>query len=96
VRRALEESLGALSSRHKRLLRRHYARRESIDVLAARYGVHRATVARWLATVRGRVTRELQRRLSTTSRLGLAEIGLLVEELREELFGIVGRFLQEE
>jgi RNA polymerase sigma-70 factor (ECF subfamily) len=95
VRRALEESLAALPRRHKVLLRRHYARRESIDVLARRYGVHRATVARWLAEVRAWLTRELQRRLDPP-RLVAAEIGLLVEELRDDLCGIVGRFLQED
>jgi RNA polymerase sigma-70 factor (ECF subfamily) len=96
LQRALEESLAALSPQHKTLLRRHYAEGLSIDQIGARHRVHRATVARWLAAIRARVTAELHRRLSTPPGMAPGEIRLLVDELRDELFGSVERFLREE
>lgn len=96
VQRALEESLAALSSQHKALLRRHYAEGLSIDEIGVRHGVHRATVARWLAAIRARVTAELHGRLSTPPGMAPGEIRLLVDDLREELFSSVERFLRQE
>jgi RNA polymerase sigma-70 factor, ECF subfamily len=96
MQRALEASLEALSPQQKTLLRRHYAEGQSIDVIGARHRVHRATVARWLAAIRARITAELHRRLVAPPGMEAAEIRLLVDELRDELFGSVERFLREE
>jgi RNA polymerase sigma-70 factor (ECF subfamily) len=96
LRRALEESLAALSPQHKLLLRRHYAEGLSIDEIGTRHRVHRATVARWLVAIRAQVTAELYRRLRTPPGMAPSEIRVLVDELRDELFGSVERFLREE
>jgi RNA polymerase sigma-70 factor (ECF subfamily) len=49
---ALRTSIANLTVRERNLLRRHYVDRLNLDALAKLEGVHRATVARRLATVR--------------------------------------------
>jgi len=51
------------------LLRLHFLEHLSLADLARLHGVHRATIARWLATTRTRLLRETRRVLQT--RLGL-------------------------
>lgn len=64
VKASFEEAVASLTARERNLLRHHLVDHLSIDQLAARYGVHRATAARWLAAARTEVaerTRELVR-----------------------------------
>ena len=49
---ALRNAVGHLSKRDRSLLRFHYVAGMSLDAIARTYRVHRATVARWLATIR--------------------------------------------
>ncbi|MDX2087073.1 MAG: sigma-70 family RNA polymerase sigma factor [Kofleriaceae bacterium] len=51
-REAFAAALATLTPRERNLLRQQYLYDASIDELAALYGVHRATVARWTARVR--------------------------------------------
>jgi RNA polymerase sigma-70 factor, ECF subfamily len=51
-RRALEESFRGLTTRQRTLLRLHFVDGLALDALATAYGVHRATVARWLVAMR--------------------------------------------
>lgn len=52
LKRALEQSAGALTERQRAILRMHYVKQASIDDIAAVYRVHRATAARWLLDAR--------------------------------------------
>lgn len=65
---AFREAFASLSSKERNILRHHLAGGLNIDRIGALYGVHRATVARWIATIREKLldrTREgLMRRLA--------------------------------
>jgi RNA polymerase sigma-70 factor (ECF subfamily) len=69
--RAFENALRALSSKDRTLLRMYLLDGRNIDEIGKVFGVHRATVARWIADIRGglaKATREeLTHELSTTS-----------------------------
>ena len=66
-RAAFRSGFVSLTARERNLLRQHIIDRLGIDGIAALYGVHRATAARWLARARStlikRLRRELQARL---------------------------------
>lgn len=66
-RAAFRSGFVSLTARERNLLRHHIIDRLGIDGIAALYGVHRATAARWLARGRStlikRLRRELQARL---------------------------------
>lgn len=65
---ALRNAIAALSDRHRAVLRFHLIEGWSIDQLGERYGVHRATAARWLTGARedlgARIRGELAERLA--------------------------------
>jgi RNA polymerase sigma-70 factor (ECF subfamily) len=63
-RRALQDALTTLSARDKTILRLHYLDEMNIDALGNVYGVHRATVARWLVAIRTGVLKEVRVRFS--------------------------------
>lgn len=52
---AFESAVASLTSQQRNMLRHHLLDHLSIDQLASRYGVHRATAARWLASARAEV-----------------------------------------
>lgn len=64
---ALRRALAALSARERNLLRLRFVDNWSPEAIGRSYGVHRATVARWIAaardTVRDHMTEELKRSL---------------------------------
>lgn len=49
---SLARAFAQLPARDRNLLRMHYASGVGIDALGRAYGVHRATVARWIARIR--------------------------------------------
>ncbi len=51
-RAAFHQALGLLEARERNLLRHHLVDGMSIDELGQRFGIHRATAARWLERVR--------------------------------------------
>jgi RNA polymerase sigma-70 factor (ECF subfamily) len=75
LRATLERALQSLSSHDRNLLRHVYAHRLSLDQLAVRYQLHRATVARRLAALRDKLVRRVRADL-------LAELALSSSELR--------------
>jgi len=68
VDEALRNAIAALSDRQRAVLRFHLIEGWSIDQLGERYGVHRATAARWLTGAReelgARIRGELAERLA--------------------------------
>jgi len=69
LRRSIDVAAGRLSLRERNLLRQSLLDGLSIDELGALYGVHRATVARWLVSAREALARGTKGDLRT--RLGL-------------------------
>jgi RNA polymerase sigma-70 factor (ECF subfamily) len=86
---SFDQALRALSAREKNLLRQHLVDDLSIDEMVPLYGVHRATVARWIAMAKTHLlelTREaLQDRLQIDSRECDSLILALQSQLRVSL-----------
>jgi RNA polymerase sigma-70 factor (ECF subfamily) len=90
---AFREALGALGAKERNILRLHIVDKLNIDRIGALYGVHRATVARWLKGYQEQLlarTREALR-----GRLGAsdAELDSIVRLARSDLDVSVRRCL---
>ncbi len=75
---AFAAAVAALEPRDRTLLRLHFLGAVTLEALAEMYGVHRATIVRWLAAARERILRDTQRRLR-------ASLGVPADELAEVL-----------
>lgn len=82
---ALNGAVAGLSSRERNLLRFHFADGLTLDHLAATYSVHRATIARWLASARAQVVDSIKQRLAEDAGLSGTEIASIVRALGSEL-----------
>jgi RNA polymerase sigma-70 factor (ECF subfamily) len=71
--RTLEESFRALSTQQRNVLRQYFLEGPTIDVLAGRYKVHRATAARWVSGARTELVDRVRARL--VEELELSEAG---------------------
>lgn len=78
VERAFVASLAELDARQRAVLRFHLLDGWTIDDLGARYGVHRATAARWLADARTRLGRQIRTRLVAELAIGESQIDSIV------------------
>lgn len=92
-RGAIEHSLAQLSVRDKTLLRLHFVDGLNIDGIGAIYRVHRATVARWLVAIRGRVLEDFRSRLALNLGGTPSEVRSLVKLLRDDVQVSVKRLL---
>jgi RNA polymerase sigma-70 factor, ECF subfamily len=88
-RRAFDESvrgaIAALDPDHRRILRSYFADNVTLDTLAAELGVHRATVARRLASARSALRWEARRRLQILLGADESELSSLARMLRSHL-----------
>jgi RNA polymerase sigma-70 factor, ECF subfamily len=82
---AAAAAVSGLSARDRTVLRLHVFERLNIDKIGTLYGVHRATVADWIAAARRSVLDETRRRLATQLRLEGSEIDSLMGLLRSRL-----------
>jgi RNA polymerase sigma-70 factor (ECF subfamily) len=82
---ALEECFVALAPRQKTLLRMHFVDAMNIDEMALVFRVHRATVARWLVSIRRDVLAELCRKVSSNLRTSSSEFRSLVRLVRSDV-----------
>jgi RNA polymerase sigma-70 factor, ECF subfamily len=80
--RALEEAFRGLDPRERTVLRLHFSERMNIDDIGRVYAVHRATVARWIASAREGLARSVRTRLE-------AQFGQLPQEEFDSLFRLV-------
>jgi RNA polymerase sigma-70 factor (ECF subfamily) len=94
-REALQESLAMLTTREKTLLRLHFLDGMNIDALGIVFHVHRATVARWLVSIRSRVLDHVRQRLSLDLGASSSEAQSLVRLLRSEVQVSIQRLLTE-
>lgn len=91
--RALDASVTALSPHARSILRRHYLEGASLDVIADGEGVHRATVARWLAGIRTTIMARLREHLTFDRRPTSSDFRSLAGAVREELHLSLDRLL---
>jgi len=75
---ALEDALGSLTAQERNVLRMNLLHGLSIDAIGSTYQVHRATAARWLATVREKLDRETRRLLRERRGLTDPEVNSLI------------------
>jgi len=80
--RALEQAFRELQPRERAVLRLHFAEDMNIDEIGRVYAVHRATVARWIASYREGLARGVRARLE-------AQFGELPQEEFDSLFRLV-------
>jgi RNA polymerase sigma-70 factor (ECF subfamily) len=85
VQRTIEECFDALSERDKVLLRMRFLDDLSIDQIGVTHGVHRATVARWLQSIREGLLDNLCKRTAQSLRVDPSEVLSLVRLVRPEL-----------
>lgn len=90
---AIKEAIGRLDSEDRTLLRHHLIDRLSIDQLGARYGVHRATAARWLARARAALVTATQTELAVRMRLGADEVSSVIRMVSSRLDASLGGVL---
>jgi len=92
---ALREAFAALTARERNLLRMHHLHGLTVDELAPTLGVHRATVARWIARAREQILVETRRRLQTQLGIGDATADSILRELSGSIDVSVSRLLAE-
>ena len=85
-----------LTAREKTILRMHFLDSMNIDALGTVFQVHRATVARWLVSIRTHVLHDVRRRLSLDLGASSSEAQSLVRLLRSEVQVSIQRILGEE
>lgn len=81
-RDALRQALAALTGQERTLLRLRYVQNQSIDSLAVPFQAHRATVARWLQAIRGKILAQVHASLE-------AHIPRLSESEAQSLWRVV-------
>jgi RNA polymerase sigma-70 factor (ECF subfamily) len=84
-REAFEAALATLTPRELNLLRQQYVYGATVDELAALYGVHRATAARWAARVREQVLRRTRRHVGEALRLAGDELDSVMDRIANHL-----------
>jgi RNA polymerase sigma-70 factor (ECF subfamily) len=90
---AFEETVRALSPEDRNVLRNYYARKMTIDEIAAAFGIHRATAARRVNGARERLLAETRRRLSEKLALKSRELDSVFRLIESRLHISVGRLL---
>jgi RNA polymerase sigma-70 factor (ECF subfamily) len=85
VRMALEETMLGLDRDARNVLRMHYIDGLSAEDVAVAYGVHRATVARWIQQAHANIMTGTRRRLAAQLRLQPRELDSLIVLVRTSL-----------
>jgi len=76
-RAALERAARSLSAKERALLRQHAVLGMTVDALGAIYGVHRATVARWITAAKDSLLERFYSQIKASTGLGRAEVEVL-------------------
>jgi RNA polymerase sigma-70 factor (ECF subfamily) len=92
-RQALEESFRALSPRDKAILQFNVVDGLNIDAIGAIYGVHRATVARWLVAIRARVFAHLKNTFAIAWKMSTSDLHSLTAVMRDYIHVSAARVL---
>lgn len=90
---AFTAAAGELDARDRNLLRLHHLSGVTLEQLASIYGVHRATVVRWLGDVRRRLLAGTRTRLGATLAVSTEELDSILHLIGSRLEASVGRLL---
>ena len=85
IQRALEAAIAELSPRDKSVMRFHFLEQLTLDAVANIYRVHRATVARWLVSIKRGLLRAVRARLSVDLGTSPSEFRSLLEVVMSDL-----------
>jgi len=91
---AFTAAVRSISPKERSLLRFYVVDRLNIDQIGAVHGVHRATVARWIAAARGRILEEARRRIRTQMQVSDTELESLERLVQSQLDVSIVGFLQ--
>jgi RNA polymerase sigma-70 factor (ECF subfamily) len=92
---AFEEALLALTAKERNLLRHHFLHGLNIDEIGTLYGVHRATVARWIAKTREGLLDDTRARLMRRLKANRDSVESLMALVRSNLDMSISRCLRE-
>jgi RNA polymerase sigma-70 factor (ECF subfamily) len=93
---AVRAAFAALTLRERNLLRMHHLHGLTVDDLAPTLGVHRATVARWIAAARERLLSETRAALASRLDVGDATLDSILQGIASQVEISVVRMLAEE
>jgi RNA polymerase sigma-70 factor (ECF subfamily) len=93
---ALRAAFAALSTRERNLLRMHHLHDLTVDELAPTLGVHRATVARWIAAAREHLLAETRASLASRLDVGEATLDSIVRGIASQVDVSVVRLLDDD
>jgi RNA polymerase sigma-70 factor (ECF subfamily) len=93
-RQAFEQALASLDTRERNLLRYHYLERLNIDQIGAIHGVHRTTVARWLARIRDTLLSRTREALMSQLRIERDEFESIMRLIDSQLEVSLARCLE--
>jgi RNA polymerase sigma-70 factor (ECF subfamily) len=91
--RSFETALGALPKDDRTVLRLHYVDGVNIDGIGRIFGVHRATVARWLVRIRSEVLEKAKALLAAQVGAELDEAGSVIGVLANDVDVTLSRVL---
>jgi RNA polymerase sigma-70 factor (ECF subfamily) len=93
-KRAFERALASLSSQQRNVMRYHYLDRLNIDQIGKVYGVHRTTVARWLAKTREQLLKGTRGSLMAQLKIERTEFESIMRLIQSQLDASIERFLE--
>jgi len=93
VQAAVETCLTQLSPRDRTILRLHFVDGANIEQIGAMYRVHRATVARWIVSLREQLLSKVHESLEGTHSLSKSEVRSLWRLARHKIDVSVARIL---
>jgi len=96
VQGALEACFRELAVRERNLLRLHFLDGLSLDTLATMHGVHRATIARWLVSIRRSLVERARTMLGGPRGLSAGSVRSLYRWLARDVHLSVSRLLAQE
>ncbi len=96
VMAALNEAFSVLSPRDRNVFRLNYVEALNIDQIGGLYGVHRATVARWIARARRQVLDHVEQRVREDLNLTASEAQSVLASVRSRLELSVSQLLGRE
>jgi RNA polymerase sigma-70 factor (ECF subfamily) len=94
VKAALTSALSSLTPRERNVLRQHYLDGLHIDSLGALYRVHRATVARWIASARETLLTSMRETLAHRLAVPDTTLDSVLQLARSELDISLSRLLR--
>lgn len=93
--RAFSEALAEVDETERAVLRLNLVERLNIEKIGAIYGVHRATVARWVARGRTQLVAGVEARLRERLALSPEEYDAMLQSLQDNLGVSLGRLIDE-